>query len=82
MWHCVFGLEISKERRASIFKGQAGPNNLILEDEYHINVSYPGEKKVENRELKGKFGADREVEREELRGVEISEWLELLVLID
>jgi hypothetical protein len=29
--------------------------------------------KVENRELKGKFGADREEGREELRGVEITE---------
>jgi hypothetical protein len=32
-----------------------------------------GRKKVVNRELKGKFGAEREVEREELRGVEIAE---------
>jgi hypothetical protein len=32
-----------------------------------------GRKKLENRELKGKFGVDREVEREELRRVEITE---------
>jgi len=32
-----------------------------------------GRTEVESRELKGKFGAGREKEREELRGVEITE---------
>ena len=32
-----------------------------------------GRKNVVNRELKGKFGVGREVEREDLRGVEIAE---------
>ena len=32
-----------------------------------------GREKLENREVKGKFGADRQVEREGLRGVEITE---------
>ena len=72
------GSDVSKKYIASIFRGQAGQNNLIFEGEIFPNQDtctatktlmchVEGRTKAENTELKGKFVSDREEEMEELR---------------